>query len=372
VLLSGLLGLFGLLGVLGVLAPPGTVPAMAAPAAADDASTADAMVAGSRGIRGAVLPDNARRGERVTVHLAKWPARTQVQAVVCGDLGIGGSKACHLPGAATGLVREDGTGLVQLTVAAPPRPCPCIVRVRSFGGADLALDLPLNVIGHRRGSPPVVEAPRATIDLVGVEVEGGSPVRSTFGLPGRATVVVTVANRGTAEGAVPPLVYGFGRGDVGAEVAVEPDLVVPGLQERQIRIEVATPAGGGRLQAVARWQDGAGEGASAVWSAEPWGLLVVLVAGLAGGALALALVRRRRAPADLVPDGPPDPRGYPLPDVVYVEQLGGVLVNPALLAHSRLLRRVGGRITPEDLTRLSGGEPERPNGENAAFRRYDL
>ena len=113
------------------------------------------VAAADDGPSGVVLPSSAKPGETVEVGSRGWPAGAQIQAVVCGDLAIGGSNTCYLPGAALGQADDRGRVHLQLTVAAPPRPCPCVVRLTAFSGDAPAQNLPIEVIGHEVGTPPV-------------------------------------------------------------------------------------------------------------------------------------------------------------------------------------------------------------------------
>lgn len=210
------------------------------------------------------------------------------------------------------------------------------------------------------------------MEVSDVQVAGGGAGR-WFGLGGEVTLAVTVRNTGSVQAAVPPLRYGFGVGEVSPNETFSSGAIVPAGQERTIAIPVEVPAGfGGAFRAVAHAADEAAPVSSARWSTRPWALLglfvaLVLLAGLA----VRAPVRRALTPRVDAEDPSTDSTetsapAYPLPDVVFVEQIGGVLINPSVLRRSRLLTMVGGRIALEDLMRLgSDGAPANSAGESA-------
>ena len=345
------------------------LPAVIVPATAADDPAISWMIEGPDGTKGLTQPSGARSGMPVTVHLADWPAHTQVQAVICGQLGIGGSNTCYQPGAALGRIDAAGDAVLQMETHAPPKPCPCVIRVRSFSGAALALDLPFDVVGHKRGKLPV-DRPTAAADMAvtDLRVEDTVGFHSLFGLGGPATVVATVTNRGDADGPAPALEYGVGD-DGELTESVTPDLVVPARQSREVEIEVSPGVGSmGTHQAQVGAADGPDEATVVTWRTWPWGWLVV-VALLAAAAAFARWVRRRSDAASRTEGGAHLAPPYPLPDVVYLDDIGAVVVNAAVLTRSRLIRQVSGRVSAEDLLRLASAAgaaqepgPDDPHG----------
>lgn len=350
--------LMGLLGVVIVI--------VAGPGAADAADPVGADVTGL------VVPSSARPGERVVVESSGWPAGAQVQGAVCGDLGIGGSKACRLSGATLGRAGADGQVRLEIVVAKPPRPCPCVVRITTFSSVAVSFDAPLNVIGHPVGTPPVPVEPSARIEVGAVKVTNGGAGR-WFGLASEATLAVTVRNTGSVQAAAPPLRYGFGVGDVSPDETYRSGVIVPAKQERIIEIPAEVPSGfGGAFRAVVQTDETAAL-SSVRWTSRPWALFSLFVAMVLLVAMMVRKPTRRRhtgliGAGNLARhrNGGPGP-GYPLPDVVFVEEIGGVLINPSMLRRSRLLNKVGGRISVEDLMRLgSDRTPAHRAGEAAS------
>ena len=182
----------------------------------------------------------------------------------------------------------------------------------------------------------------------------GSTLRRLLGLGGAAEVVVSVTNRGDAPAKIPAMRVALGDGDLG-----EPqrsDVTVPPKQTREVTLDVDLPVGFvGSEQATVAWAEESDAQVSTSWSTYPWLLvgIVVLILVLALSWLywrqwgrAHAGERRRRAE---------EVAAYPLPEVVYVEEIGALLVNPAALRGSRTLNRVQARITADDLVRLAAG-----------------
>ncbi|TIC88279.1 hypothetical protein E8D34_04885 [Nocardioides sp. GY 10113] len=322
------------------------LPALALPgaAAADEPTPAPA---------GRALPNNAGLGERISVYLSGWAPGTQLQAALCGDNAIGGSRACHLPSAVTGTTDPEGALTLQLVLDRPPRPCPCVVHVAPFSGQGTPIDIPVNVVGVRIGTPPAptVTEP-AALRLEGLRVEGGASLLRAFGLGGDARLVLTVANDGGEAGALPGLRYGFGAA-AAASTLTDPGIVVPAGESREVVLEAPVPVAAiGAQRASVGWGDGSGLLVDAELTTYPWATLALLVSVPCAAWL---ITRARRRAAAAAPPAAPTPSAYPLPDVVYVEGLGGLLVNPDSLRTSRTLRRVAGRVTGDDLARLAAG-----------------
>ena len=113
----------------------------------------------------------------------------------------------------------------------------------------------------------------------------------------------------------------------------------------------------GPHQAVAQWADGAGNVESAGFTVYPFGALLLLLGSVAAAALVdLQRRRERRRREDFVIPGAhrflDDDGSYPLPDVVYLEDIGGYLVKPVVLKNSRVTKRLTGRVRVSDLALL--------------------
>lgn len=315
-----------------------------------------------------MTPTTVRPGERVVLETTGWRPGTQLQAVVCGDAAVGGSRACELTGAVTARAGADGAARHELTVRKPPRPCPCVVRVATFTAPAMAMNVPFTLVGHRVATPPVAEDV-ATSDLRvdDVELRGRGGIRALLGLGGTSTMVVTLANRGDVPVTAPAVRYGFGRGAVEPTSALQPDVTVPAGGSERVEVTIDVPLlAFGPHQGVAQWADGTGSVASGGLTVYPFGALFVLLAGLA--LVVVSDLQRLRARDRLAQEAgcarrtAPPSDDYPLPDVVFLEDVGAYVVRPSALG-GRLTRRLTGRIGVDDLVALvHGGAVVRDDG----------
>ncbi len=315
-------------------------------------------------IAGSAAPNFAAPGETVAVEGTGWPATTQVQAVVCGDLAIGGSATCAQQSSVLGYVNDDGLTFLNLVVAAPPRPCPCVIRLSSFNGPVVAVDIPFVVSGHPVGTPPNAVLPSPLLTVTEVELQGDTGIAAWFGASPTKRLVITVRNDGDAVAVNPELAVGVGKATDLEPQPVEIDeiSVDPG-QSTTLSVEVSLPfAAFGDYGIVGQVGSSTVGDFETDWASYPWGLVLLNVFG----ALLLAWAIRRRLEArragrladqagvEGVALGatPGLDRPYVLPDVVYVSELGGFLVSPKMAGRSGLLKRVTGRLELQDLAGL--------------------
>ncbi len=316
------------------------------------------------GLTASVTPGEAGRAERVRVESSGWPARTQVQAVVCGDLAIGGSAACDQTTGVLGLSDVDGKVELDLVVGNPPRPCPCVVRIASYTGPALAVDTPFVITGHPVGTPPTPTIPMPNLAISDVSLEGGGGLGATigalFGLAPARTLVVTVRNEGTAAAVNPPVKIGVEKSERAKPSVVDGrDLTIEPLQTATVKTSVTLPVFAfGTYHVVGA----VGEGEVAApfattWTAYPWGLIALYVPLLI---LLVWGIRRRLAARRERQARVGDPaqaaslleRPYPLPDVVYVDAVGGFLVSPKAVGKTGLIKQLDGRLARGDLEGL--------------------
>ncbi len=222
--------------------------------------------------------------------------------------------------------------------------------------------LPFIVEGHPTGTPPQVQGAKPDVRVTDVRLEGGGGLASFFGAGPQRRVVMTLTNQGKAPAVNPEVRLGIGKSDQTEPSSVsKTDVTIDPLQSVQVSVDVALPvAAFGSYNVVTQ----AGKAATPVvvttWTAYPWGLIVLNLIGL--GLLLWGLWRRTRlnraarreaihgpAPAETV-------KVYPLPDVVYVESLGGFLVSPQAAARTSVLKRVKGRLATQDLVNLLAAE----------------
>ncbi len=263
-------------------------------AAALLAVPATAHAADPEPLQGVALPNVAKPGETVRIEGDGWPKGTQVQAVVCGDLAIGGSSTCAMSSAVLGFANDDGLVQLDLVVAAPPRPCPCVVRLSSYDGPVVAVDIPFVVTGHPVGKPPKPVLPAASVTVTDVALRGGGGVASWFGAAPSQDLVITVRNDGTAPAVDPELVLGIGKSsDVEATpVRIDALTLAPG-QTQTVVVGVSLPfAAFGDYQVVGQVGEQSTGRYQVAWSSYPWGLVALNVLGLL--LLAWGVTRRIR------------------------------------------------------------------------------
>ncbi len=232
---------------------------------------------------------------------------------VCGNDARRGATDCNMTESeGLRLNREGGETVSSIPVAAPPAPCPCIIRVSSTGNDEVAVAA-IDLIGHPVA--PVVGAPDLA-DALAVSVTAeASPeglvgwVRSGLGGAMNYDVTVKVRNRSTvtleriaASGSV-----GRDADSVLANLDLsDPGVIPPGQTWTEVvRTEVPAPVYG-----TVEWRvdvSGVGPTVTATESTSHTPiLLMVLAIGLVIDLAVLAwrLVSRRRRRSD---DAPSDP-----------------------------------------------------------------
>ncbi|WP_405424872.1 hypothetical protein [Streptomyces erythrochromogenes] len=186
----------------------------------------------------------AAKGTGITVTGTGWRAKTLVMLLVCGQNMIGGTNSCANADGAAVSVAEDGRFTAQLPVAAPPKPCPCVVNVTSVNGDRSTVAVPLKITDH-----PVAELPAASgtgrlAMLTGVRLEGEDGVLTWFGAPPARKFKVTVGNLGTAPVKDPVFQLGTAHGVFAPlwEEARWKGTVPPG-GKAEVALDVTLPAG---------------------------------------------------------------------------------------------------------------------------------
>ncbi len=191
-----------------------------------------------------------RPGDTVLVHLSGFRAGAVVVSV-CGNEARRGSSDCDQPGG-TGRRLNDPTGttVTDMTVTAPPVPCPCVLLAASAGFDEVATT-PFTVAGHP--SAPVQEPstdPPLEVSLRAFESPRGllDRLRADLGGPTEYEVEVTVRNSSSRPvGGVELEVTASRSGgdDVASAMARGPEAIAPGEQWRTtIRRQLPAPAVG--------------------------------------------------------------------------------------------------------------------------------
>ncbi|MFK0217633.1 hypothetical protein ACIQWN_05500 [Streptomyces vinaceus] len=140
----------------------------------------------------------AAKGTEITVTGTGWHAKTLVMLLVCGQNMIGGTNSCANADGAAVSVGDDGRFAAQLAVAAPPKPCPCVVNVTSVGGDQATVAAPLKITDHPVAELPAESGSARLAMLSGVRLEGEDGVLTWFGAPPARKFTVTVGNLGSA------------------------------------------------------------------------------------------------------------------------------------------------------------------------------
>lgn len=271
------------------------VSLLGAVAVLSSATPAGAQDLGPRSL--VLSPGEAEVGERVIVRLESWISPA-VTLHVCGNLALRGAEDCGVVGGqGIGLARSGPT-LSQLTVSAPPTPCPCVVRASSATNSEVQT-APLAIVGVAVGPliRPVVNALVViTAEVSKLESGPASTVRTLLG--GRMRHQVRITLRNTSSVALPKVSMELAVGRSPHDAQPVPVPAVEPLQPGETRVYdvVAT------LQAPTwgsyRWEaavDGAGPrvAAQATSSSSPW-LLYLLSALLLADVVAGAVLRVRR------------------------------------------------------------------------------
>ncbi|UQI43384.1 neocarzinostatin apoprotein domain-containing protein [Streptomyces sp. HU2014] len=153
----------------------------------------------------------AGKGGSLTVSGTGWRPGTLLTLLVCGQNMIGGTNACANADGRTVTTGADGAFRTGIPVAAPPKPCPCVVHVATVTGEAAAVDAPFAVAGH-----PIAPLPRQTggerLGVLGARLEGSSGILTWFGAPPRRRLVLTVGNLGTTAAENPVFRVGTSHG----------------------------------------------------------------------------------------------------------------------------------------------------------------
>jgi hypothetical protein len=244
-------------------------------------------------------------GERVIVTLDGFKG-TAVTISVCGNQARRGSVDCNTTASeGLGLDRDGSSTVAQLPVAAPPLPCPCLIRAATTNFDEVAV-APIELIGHPVG--PVVGASTEEPLLVEVSARRAphglvANLRALLGGPTAYDVSVSVRNRSTETLDHVVLAGSAGRGHDDEVAQLElPSLgpLAPGQTwAGEVRATVPAPVVGEFV-----WQVTASGAGSSVRGEMPTralpvglGVLLVVLIGDIGVMLWRRVARRRTAAA---------------------------------------------------------------------------
>lgn len=265
-------------------------PAAAAPGAAGEPAVALSL-------------QEAAKGAEITVTGTGWRAKTLVMLLVCGQNMIGGTNSCANADGAAVSVGDDGRFTARLAVAAPPKPCPCVVDVTSVNGDQSTVAVPLKITDHPVAELPAESGTARLAMLTGVRLEGEDGVLTWFGAPPGRTFAVTVGNLGSAPVKDPVFQLGTAHG-VFAPLwdEVRWKGTIPPGGKAEVRLDVSLPAGAhGDYTVSLKYGD-------TVVATQPWGVdrpygvllfwgLLLVVVPAAVFRIGMAVVDKVRPPA---------------------------------------------------------------------------
>jgi len=98
-------------------------------------------------------PAAARPGDLIVVTLTHWP--TGVATVeTCSNAAARGTQDCALEGDDSIAIRDTKAVAVDLQVATPPGPCPCVIRATTPAG-NIVVTTPIVIVGQPTG--PIIQ-----------------------------------------------------------------------------------------------------------------------------------------------------------------------------------------------------------------------
>lgn len=220
-------------------------------------------------------------GQRVVLNIDGFES-SNVTISVCGNEARRGSVDCNMYASEGLKLDTDGTStVIQIPIAAPPSPCPCVIRVSNRTFDEIAI-APITLIGHPVA--PVVETPGqqgaldVTISANAAPLGLFARARASVGGPATYEVTVTLKNTSTVPMPTVSLAGSVARsGDQLATLTLEdPGLIAPGRTWQQVIIaEVPGPSFGSL-----RWRvdvSGAGPTVTAVVGTEQRPTLLIVV-----------------------------------------------------------------------------------------------
>lgn len=247
----------------------------------------------------------AAKGAELTVSGTGWRPGALLMLLVCGQSSpgtgvIGGTNSCANADGRAVTTDAKGAFSKPVPVAAPPKPCPCVVHVATVTGEQAAVDAELTITGH-----PVAPLPTQTDGgrlavLTAPDLRGGSGLLTWFGAPPSRTLVLTVGNLGSAPVKDPVFQLGTSHGVFAPqwEDRQWKGTINPG-QKAEVKLGFELSAGAhGDYQISVKY-------AQKVLATQPWGvsrpwgvtlfwILLCLVVPAAAFRIAMALLDRAR------------------------------------------------------------------------------
>jgi hypothetical protein len=202
-------------------------------------------VAAEQPLSATATPNQGKVGTVTQVVGAGWPANSAIQLSTCGGLAIEGSVSCDRLTRANTSSDRRGRFVAQLTLGAPPRPCPCVVHVIS-PASPRTVNIPVVIEGHRVGAVPGGPPPAGRTSIVSTEAVNTSSWTATFGAAATNDLVLVLRNDTATPASPPPLQLTLeSLGGVPVPVASPVLGPVPAQSERTYRVPFELPAGVG-------------------------------------------------------------------------------------------------------------------------------
>ncbi|MEV0604456.1 hypothetical protein AB0I82_34880 [Streptomyces sp. NPDC050315] len=261
----------------------------------------------------------AGKGGSITVTGTGWRPKALLTLLICGQNMIGGTNACANADGRAVTTGKDGRFRIELPVAEPPKPCPCVVHVATVTGRAAAADAPFTVAGH-----PVAPLPERTGGgrlsvLAPARLRGSSSLLTWFGAPPQRELVLTVGNLGAEPAKNPVFKVGTRHGvlapqwedqqwrgtiDAGkkARVTLPVELAAGAHGDYTVAVKY-----GGKVLAEQPWQVGRPWGVTLFW------ILLCVVVPAAVFRIGMAIVDKVRPRDRPAPGGTEDeaPAGLP-------------------------------------------------------------
>ncbi|MDA8267517.1 MAG: hypothetical protein M0013_03965 [Actinomycetota bacterium] len=250
-------------------------------------------------------PSAVRPGSVMSIGAYGLNPLTDYQVQICGDAGIRTSADCDLPASTTAATSQAGHFVVELRVAAPPAPCPCVVKAEPLVGrgtlTQQVLTVPITITGASY-APPAAQAVSegySGLRVIHAVVVGSGSWAEWFGATPHRALLVRLRNVSADLIPSTPFVLRAGQGPDPSQVVATPVLppLFPG-QTVSYRVPVTFPA-----MSIGHYEVVGSLGSvgqivpfTARTTLMPWGLLA-LAALVVALTVARAVMRRRRRAA---------------------------------------------------------------------------
>jgi len=287
------------------LAVSGTAVGSPALAASTPTPSPTAAVATSVTISSGIVKTN----DIIRVAGSGWPARITIQASICGNNALQGASDCSPSAGGQTVTDPAGVFGLDLPIAKPPKPCPCVVHVVS-PDTSATVDQPIQIIGQPNGP---LDTSRTIRTLTATsKLTGAGPLTAWLGGAAKRTFVLTMTNTGNSAITNPGVTLTIGKGADPTTLLATPQVgTILAGQTAQYRLPITIKAPAfGQYRVKAYFSDlDTPISTTASTSSYPW-VLIVLV-WLLIQPLLLGLYRRRPQ----VDTDPEDPFAPELPSL---------------------------------------------------------